>query len=1113
MKNFDFIQLLAQHIPSFSQLHAYCDKAEIFQSSFPEESATNARKALEWLVKNHLTMASVTLEKHETLNDMLKRPEIDAFIDYDWEFERDIRTVKKIGNYASHTGTQEIKKNDAFICLRSLYYVVSGFLYRWKALKSITAFDATLVPQVFPGIHAVSTDEPQVAIDVVNSVPQSAIQNPSKPGEKPKESLASEAITRKCLIDYMLNEAKWDILTVKGDIQGGKAGIEIKVEGMPTPSGIGYCDYVLFSKGGKPLAVIEAKSTIQNAGKGRKQAIMYADCLEAKYGVRPVIYYTNGYVTKVIDGMGYPDRDVISFHSHDDLEYLIQKRGRANITDLTIDEAITNRPYQKTAIKSLVEWLNLKHRRGLLVLATGTGKTRVSISLCKLLANNNWIKNVLFLADRTELVGQARSNYENLLPSESMTSLSDDDEPDLEARFVFSTYQTMINYINDIDAKFSVGHFDLIIIDEAHRSVFGKYGAIFQYFDSLLIGLTATPRDEIDKNTFKLLELEDEPNFEYTFDEAVKDGYLVPYKAKRHNSKMINNGIKYDELTKEQRDELEKVWDYEKMLQGIDPNADYHRDIEGNEIFRYLINDDTIDNVLSELMESGLKIKSGEDIGKTIIFAYNHKHAERIVERFHALYPNRGADYCQLIDNQVKHHDKIIREFKTPEKLPQIAVSVDMLDTGIDVPEVLNLVFFQIVKSKIKFEQMIGRGTRLCPNIFGDGKDKELFYIFDWCGNFDYFSKNPDGIDPSNIKSLTERLFSLRLDIAKELQSAEHQEKEFDKKMHDDLKMLLHQQVNDIVKERKDARPYWNIIEPFRDKEKWTYLSDVDVLRLKEIGKLIPQDDDDESAKKFDVIMLHLQLAHIDSTVRVGQFRQVVVNIAAHLEKKGTVPAVMARIDTIRKVQKTQFWENESLDSLESVRTELRDLIKLLEETRKTKKFIIDIEDPYETVEGGEDIIIQTTYKQRVIDYLAQHTDNPTLRKIQDFEQLTSGDFAELERVFFEELGTREEYNELAEGHPYKNNVAAFIRVINGIDRKKALQIYQNFIEDNNLTSEQELYLKNILDYVSVNGDIETRNFMEYPLKALNWRPTFGNNFVKLKDFVNQIHKVISMTA
>ena len=508
-----------------------------------------------------------------------------------------------------------------------------------------------------------------------------------------------------------------------------------------------------------------------------------------------------------------------------------------------------------------------------------------------------------------------------------------------------------------------------------------------------------------------------------------------------------------------------------------------------------------------------MKIKSGEDIGKTIIFAYNHRHAERIVERFHALYPNRGADYCQLIDNQVKYHDKLIAKFKVADSLPQIAVSVDMLDTGIDVPEILNLVFFKIVKSKIKFEQMIGRGTRLCPNIFGEGKDKELFYIFDWCGNFDYFSKNPDGIDASNSKSLTERLFALRLDIAKELQSAEHQEKAFDKKMHDDLKTLLHRQVNSIVKERKDARPYWNIIEPFRDKEKWTYISEVDVLRLKEIGKLIPQDDDDESAKKFDVVMLHLQLAHIDSTVRVGQFRQVVVNVAAHLEKKGSIPAVMKRIDTIRLVQQQQFWDNESLDSLERVRTELRDLIKLLEGSRKTEKFIIDIEDPYEVEEGGEDVIIRTSYKQRVIDYLAQNTGNPTLQKIQNFEQLTAGDFAELERVFFEELGTREEFDKLAEGHPYKSNVAAFIRVVNGIDRKKALQIYQDFINDNNLTSEQERYLKNILDYVSVNGDIEVKNFLEYPLKALNWRVTFGNHFVSLKDFVKEIHQVISITA
>ena len=1111
MRNFDFIQSLAQHIPSFSLLHEYCNKAEMFQSNFPEESATNARKALEWLVKNNLAIASVTTDKHETLSEMLLRPEMIAFINEDYDFKDDIYTVKKFGNYASHIGAQKIKKNDAFICLRALFYVVNGFLYRWKAIKNITAFDATLVPTGFAELHPSTTAEPKVAADVVKSVPRDALEKPSRAVEKPKESLASEAITRRCLIDYMLNEAKWDILTVKGDIQGGKACIEVKVDGMPTESGIGYCDYVLFSKGGKPLAVIEAKSTIHDSVKGREQAVIYANCLEAKYGVRPVIYYTNGYETWVIDGMGYPDRKVISFHSHDDLEYLIQKRGRADITDLTIDDAITNRQYQKTAIKSLVEWLNMKHRRGLLVLATGTGKTRVSISLCKLLTNNNWIKKVLFLADRTDLVKQARKSYEALLPSESMTSLSDDAEPDLEARFVFSTYQTMINYINDVDVKFSVGHFDLIIIDEAHRSVFGTYKTIFDYFDSLLIGLTATPRDEIDRSTFTLLELDNnEPNFEYTFDEAVKDGYLVPYKAKVHNSKIINNGIKYNDLTEEQRNELEKVWEYEKMLKGIPQDKEYHRDIEGNEIFRYLINDDTIDNVLTELMNSGLKIKSGEDIGKTIIFAYNHKHAERIVERFRALYPNRGPHYCELIDNQVKNHSELIENFKVPDMMPQIAVSVDMLDTGIDVPEVLNLVFFKIVKSKIKFEQMIGRGTRLCANIFGQEKDKKEFYIFDWCGNFEYFSENPETISATNSKSLTERLFALRLDIAKELQSADHQEKDYDRNMHDELKTMLHQQVNSIVKERKDAREYWNIIEPFRDKDSWTYLSENDVTRLKNIGKLIPEDGDEEKAKQFDVVMLHLQLAHINSTVRVGQFRQVVVNIAASLEKKGTIPAVMEHIDIIRKVQKPQFWEHESLDSLECVRMELRSLIKLLEDSRKKEKFIIDIEDPYETVEGVDDVVITSTYKQRVVDYLYNNTNNATLRKIKDFEQLTHDDIVELERIFFEELGTKEDYNKLAEGHPYKNNVAAYIRVINGIDRKKALQIYRNFIQDTNLTANQELYLKNILDYVSENGDIETRNFTEYPLKSLSWRATFGNNFVKLKDFVKEIHKVIS---
>ena len=444
-------------------------------------------------------------------------------------------------------------------------------------------------------------------------------------------------------------EAGWELLDEKGKVLGGKACIEVEVDGMPTASGKGYADYVLFSRGGKPLAVIEAKATCRAITEGRHQATLYADCLERRYGVRPVIYYTNGFTTKVIDGMGYPDRDVISFHSMDDLERLIQKRGRAEIKDVTIKEEITDRPYQQTAIKRIVEWFNAKHRRGLLVLATGTGKTRVSISLCDILMRNDWVKTVLFLADRTALVGQAHSAYEALLPSVSMSVLSEEKAPDMQARILFSTYQTMINYLDREDKAFSVGRFDLIIIDEAHRSVFGRYGAIFNYFDSLLIGLTATPRDEIDRNTYDLLQLDNGmPNYSYDIDEAVRDGYLCPYKTLQYHSKIMERGAKWDEMSKEDREEVERLMDYEKSLAGLGPDDEYHRDILPQEIFKYLFNIDTVDKVLMELMEKGLKVKSGEEIGKTIIFAMNHHHAELIVERFRTLYPEKDPDYCQF---------------------------------------------------------------------------------------------------------------------------------------------------------------------------------------------------------------------------------------------------------------------------------------------------------------------------------------------------------------------------------------------------------------------------------------------------------------------------------
>lgn len=1108
-KNFDYILLVADQIPSFKSLHNYCRLAEEQQPIYPDASANNARKALEWLMKQMLKIKGVTVDERMTLNDMLRLSETDAFINHDYGFSKDIYFVKKVGNAASHDGGEPITRARAFRCLRALYNVVAGFMGRWDAVKNIPAFDATTIYAPTTTVALVTSPEPKVEMEVVNSVQKESLDDP-KPVVIPRESLASEAITRKYIIDDMLMEAGWNLLEEKGKVQGGKACIEVEVDGMPTASGKGYADYVLFSRGGKPLAVIEAKATCRAITEGRHQATLYADCLEKRYGVRPVIYYTNGFTTKVIDGMGYPDRDVISFHSMDDLERLIQKRGRAEIKDVTIKEEITDRPYQQTAIKRIVEWFNAKHRRGLLVLATGTGKTRVSISLCDILMRNDWVKTVLFLADRTALVGQAHSAYEALLPSVSMSVLSEEKAPDMQARILFSTYQTMINYLDREDKAFSVGRFDLIIIDEAHRSVFGRYGAIFNYFDSLLIGLTATPRDEIDRNTYDLLQLDNGmPNYSYDIDEAVRDGYLCPYKTLQYHSKIMERGAKWDEMSKEDREEAERLMDYEKSLAGLGPDDEYHRDILPQEIFKYLFNIDTVDKVLMELMEKGLKVKSGEEIGKTIIFAMNHHHAELIVERFRTLYPEKDPNYCQLIDNYVNKAHSLILDFEQMDKYPQIAVSVDMLDTGVDVPSVLNLVFFKCVRSKIKFMQMIGRGTRLCPKVFGDA-DKKEFYIFDWCNNFEYFSVHSDGANPVAVKSLTERLYALRLDIAAALQSAEHQEKEDDRRLHDELKEILHAQVSQLSRARIDVRAHLQTIEPYREREAWVCLSDLDVAELKGIAHLLPRPKENEAAKKFDVLMLYLQLEQVDSTVKADNSRASVIKIAQLLEKKATIPAVRERMETIKEVQTAVFWEHSTLNSLERVRKELRELVHVLAESRDERRFVINIEDAISSDAVAAPVTLKATYHDRVIDYLAKHTDNEVLRKIQNFEQLTTDDVNELQRIFWEELGTRTEFDEATNGKKYNHNVAAFIRVIQGVDRQKALALYTRFIKDGNLTGEQEQYLKEILNYLSENGDLQMSDFMEYPLNRNRWRDVFGEYFVGLKDFVNELHKVIS---
>ena len=928
---------------------------------------------------------------------------------------------------------------------------------------------------------------------------------------KPVEALPmdiSEAETRRMYIDLMLKEAGWDILEADGLIQPSKACIEVELEGMPNAHDVGFADYVLFGSNGKPLAVIEAKRTSVSPTKGKHQAELYADCIEAKYGVRPVIYYTNGFQTYIIDGLGYPPRRLFSFHTEADLERMLQKRNRKDISDFTVNDNITDRYYQKTAIKAVCEHYNSKHRKGLLVMATGTGKTRVAISLVDVLKRNDWVKNVLFLADRTSLVKQAHKNFVKLLPNETTCVLNEGGDRDLNARITFSTYQTMINFIDTDEKPFSVGRFDLIIIDEAHRSIFGKYGAIFNYFDAMLIGLTATPRDEVDKSTYDIFEMEQgSPNYAYELEDAVSDGYLVNYAGFKRGTMILKEGIKYSNLSQEEKSQMERIWEYEKTRKALEGD-EYHRDIANNEMFTYIHNIDTIDKVLQDLMENGLKVQSGERIGKTIIFAYRHTHAELIVERFNTLYPEYGAGFCALIDNQVTYAQDLIDKFEKRDVEPQIAVSVDMLDTGIDVPDVLNLVFFKPVKSKIKFMQMIGRGTRLSQGVFGD-KDKSEFYIFDWCCNFDYFEKNPNGKEAPTTQSLTERLFCLRSDIAFHLQHQKYQEDEFAKSLHDDIKTLLKGQVAMLSDSHISVRAKWEQVSHFKENSAWVYVSELDTLTLKnDIAPLLTKNTLDENAKKFDVLVLAIELSMLDDEVGAGKAVQNVQFVAEKLQEKASIPQIQARMETIKEVLNPVCWENVSLSWLEKVREDLRDLTKFLIGDKK-QWFVVDIEDVLSYDGESRGIVTRVSYKQRILDFLAANRNLPVLNKIYAMDQLTFADIRELERILWKELGDKEDYDRYTAGMPCGANVAIFIRSIIGVNRKDAVERFATFISGSQLNAEQEEFLMTIISYVCENGDI-TKEIVVNEAPFDEKLSVFSTYMLPLAKYIDNIHNVIN---
>lgn len=1101
MKNFDFLKDTA----NFADLYGYCNSAEVNQLADPEKSALSSRKALEYTVRLIYNIKGLSIPERSSLFELVEGESFKSFIN-DAKLMMALHYIRKVGNAAAHTG--KVTKKESFFCVLNLHTFVAAVLTKLEVVEAVPLFNKDFLqsksePHVLPQAMPKSEAEPLVSLQGKLSEKDTLLAK--------LPEYFTEAETRRYYIDQLLSEAGWELLEHPGAIVAAKAGIEIMLEGMPNSEGIGFADYVLFGRDGTPLAVVEAKKTSVDPIKGSHQAALYADCLEKKYGVRPIIYYTNGYEIKMVDELGYPPRRVFGFHTLAELELYIQRKDRGKITDLKISDKITNRYYQKQAITAVCDHFNSMHRRALLVMATGTGKTRVSISLVDVLMRNQWVKNVLFLADRTGLVRQAKRNFTKLLPSATVCVLSDGgSKPDLNARVMFSTYQTMINYIDSEEKDFSIGRFDLIIIDEAHRSIFNKYASIFDYFDAMLVGLTATPREEVARSTYDVFEMEQGvPNFSYDLETAVADHFLVKYRGFSRESNVIKRGIKYANLSNEEKDQLEKVWDYEAATQEetVDPQP---RDIESVEIFKYIFNVDTIDKVLNDLINNGLKVQGGERIGKTIIFASNHLHAKLIVERFQLLYPSFGSDLCVLVDNYVVYAHDLIDRFEIRDKDPQIAVSVDMLDTGIDVPDVLNLVFFKVVKSKIKFMQMIGRGTRLSPNVFGPGIDKKEFYIFDYCGNFDYFSVFENNAEPQNTVSLTTQLFNLRASMVQALQALTYQEDVFAKELCDNLKLLLMDQVCQLNTHRIDVRRERSFVDKYRVAKSWQFLSKVDVLDLMHhLAPLMTPTTEDEGAKRFDLILLQLELSLLEKTKTDSRYQSKVVRLARLLEAKPTIPQIKEKISTIQAVQTDVFWKNVSLDSLERVRLDLRDLMKFLKGD-SNETFTVDIEDEVVALKEFSTIHGVLTYKQRVLEYLSENKENPVLQKIHKLEQLTHNDILQLEAILWKQLGTKSSYDEHVSNSFSGGNVAVFIRSMIGIDRSVAMLKFSEFLSLNELNSKQQEYLNTILTYVSENGDITSSTIInDSPFDRFDWS-VFGEHVSGVSKFVETVHQVVS---
>lgn len=1077
--NFDYLK----QEPKFSRFADVAISAERIILMDPEASIINSRRAMEFAVKWMYSVDSdLEMPYQDNLQSLMNAEEYRDIVGPDLWKRMDY--IRRCGNNVAHSN-KKLGRDEAMLCLENLFIYLDFVACCYSEQYEERSFDKTVITSRIEKAReskaAASAVKAELEREQEKSAKQeldlqklmaenaslkeelSARRQEQQQAYVPKPLDLSEYKTRKLYIDAMLMEAGWT--------EGKDWLNEVELHGMPNQSGIGFADYVLYDDMHRPLAVIEAKRTCADVSRGRQQAKLYADLLEQKYKRRPVIFLTNGFETHIIDGQ-YPERPCAVIYSKRDLEKWFNLLAmRTSLEHVTVDKNIAGRYYQEAAIKAVCRSFDEKNRRkALLVMATGSGKTRTVIALCDCLLKAGWVKNILFLADRNSLVTQAKRSFVNLLPSLSCTNLVEEKD-NYNAHCVFSTYQTMMNCIDtvsDSEGKlFTCGHFDLVICDEAHRSIYNKYRDIFSYFDAPLVGLTATPKDEIDKNTYEIFELENGvPTYGYDLAQAVKDGYLVDYVSVESKLKFMEQGIVYDELSEEDKEA------YEATFGGGQGNLP--ESIGSSALNSWIFNEDTIKQVLNILMTDGIKIDYGQKLGKTIIFARNHDHAEKILEVFHREYPSL-PDYAKVIDNYMTYAQSAIDEFSDPKKLPQIAISVDMLDTGIDVPEVLNLVFFKKVMSKAKFWQMIGRGTRLCPGLL-DGEDKQKFYIFDFCGNFDFFRMNK-GKAAANTIPLQGAIFNLQFEISYKLQDMEYQTD----RLTAYRKALVDQmsgKVRELPRDSFAVRQHLKYVELYSEPSGYHALTYEDTLLVREeVAPLIQPDGDEVNAVRFDALMYGIELAYLVGK-KYSKARTDLNRKVAGIAGMSNIPEIQAQSDLINKILHTDYVETAGINEFEEIREKLRDLMKYVssEKVKYTTNFadeLLSMEWKESELENDE----LKNYKAKAEHYIRQHQDNPAIAKLKTNQPLTQSDIEALEEILWHEVGTKQDYEQEFGAKP----LGEFVREIVGLDMNAAKEAFSEYLTGANLDSRQIYFVNQIVEYIVRNGMMKDFSVLQEP--------------------------------